>query len=703
MDLLQTEKKTSPVMKKLYVGLFLFLLYAGYCIGTLGKEGLALEGLRMRIFLSLFHPVPFRVTEVTGVAMLIMALAGLFILMKMQGDQRNYMPGIEYGSARIAKPAEVNAVLEDPDPHNNKIISEHIRISMNTRQTGLNNNMVVIGGSGAGKSFYMVKPNGFNCASSFVFTDPKAELLRDLGNYLKSVGYTIRVLNLIDMDASDCYNPFDYITSDEDIEKLITNLIANTTPKNASSGDPFWEKSESMLLQALMQYVWRECPRMGRRANFKELLDLLNKARISEDERSKSELDELMEELAEDHPARVAYNKVMVGAADTKRSIIISAQSRLNRLQNPKVLRILDYDEIDIPSLGEGIYENPENKVALFLVIPDNDKTYNFLVGLAYTQIFQQLYYIADNKHQGKLPIHVALWMDEFANVSLPDSFCEILSTMRSREISCNIIIQSQAQLKTLFKDSWETIMGNADTLVYLGGNEQSSHKYVSEMMGKHTIDKKSSGETLGSHGSSSRNYDVIGRDWMDAAEVRKFDNKKCAVFIRGFDTVIDDKYHTPEKDEFKTAVNLGPYTHIKKKTGEEDLSKMNFYLNSYCRDRYGSNVPEVYNSYRSQIHRYGFICEETDEYKDMAKDKNGKYLALPMKAAMYHVDGSVICYAPLFDARSEILKSGPHVFHIHRIIGRWTERDVDGVPELFKDPEEEWRKHFNEMLLIKV
>lgn len=686
-----------------YAVLLMAALYVGYCIGSIGTENLSLETLSADLRYAAVHPFPLTVTSLTLPAMAGLGGVWLVFMMKQFGDQKNYMPGKEYGSAKIISPDEVNRTLKDKDPHNNKIISQNVRISMNTRKTGLNNNMVVIGGSGAGKSFYMVKPNGLNHASSMVYTDPKGELLRDLGNYLENMGYCIKVLNLVDMDASDCYNPFEYIQSDEDIEKLITNLIANTTPKNSQSGDPFWEKSESMFLQSLMQYVWRENPREGKKANFRELLDLMNKARISEDEKSKSELDNIMEALPEDHPARIAYNKVMIGAADTKRSILITAQSRLNRLQNPKVLRILDHDEIDIRSIGEGIYRNKNRKSALFLVIPDNDKTYNFIVGLMYTQIFQQLYYVADHRDDGKLPIHVALWMDEFSNVSLPDSFCEILSTMRSREISCNIIIQAQSQLKTLFKDSWETVMGNCDVLVYLGGNEQSSHKYVSEMMGKHTIDKKTSGETLGSHGSSSRNYDVLGRDWMDAAEVRKFDNKKCAVFIRGYDTVIDDKYHTPESQEFKDSVALGPYKHHNNVDQYYEMGKIDFYLNSYPRSKYGEKVPECHAAFRSQIHRYGFICEESDAYSSLVKsmqDPVQNYVKLPLEVAKYGT--GYIPYGPVFSFHGEVLQSGPHTFHVHRIIGQWSESDMNGSPQFYETPETEWKKHFNEILLQK-
>ena len=577
---------------------------------------------------------------------------------------RNYMPGREYGSARLASPKELNKFLQDKNPHNNKIVSEHIRISLDTRKTGLNNNMIIIGGSGAGKTFYMVKPNGLNLESSYLFCDPKGELTRDIGAYLEMEGYHIIVLDLIDMDYSDGYNPFAYIRSDEDIIKLITNLIANTTPKGTTPTDPFWEKAEGMYLQSLMYYVWYEFPKQGRTPNFRGVLELLNKAKIPEDENELSDLDKIMYSLPEDHLALITYKKVRSGAADTVRSIIISANSRLAYLQNPKILRILDRDDMNIAAMGEGVYGNPERKTALFCRIPDNDKSYNFIVGMLYTQIFQELYYVADRKHGGRLPVPVAFWMDEFANVALPDGFCEILSTMRSREISCNIIIQNLAQIKALFKDSWETITGNCDTMVYLGGNEQSTHKYTSEMLGKITIDKKSSGETLGSHGSSSRNYDVLGRDMMDPAEVRKIHNRKCVVFVRGFDPVIDDKYRTWAKEEFKAANTLGPYVHKREFDELYKEEQFRFYI----------DLPgERMESYYYQVEKFLGIFEGSEIYKKVREMGEG-YLGMDADG-YYYEDAEVF---PAFDAEvSEYVKSGGHQLAKHQVIGYYRDSEL--------------------------
>ena len=359
-------------------------------------------------------------------------------------------------------------------------------------------------------------------------------------------GIAALFINLLEMDKSDCYNPFSYIREETDVVKLITNLISNTTPKGSTPSDPFWEKAEGLFLQAIFYYVWLEVQPAKR--NFETVLKLLGEAEVKEPGKA-SKLDVRMKFLEEssplgaNHPAVKQYNKCMRGAGDTVRSIIISANSRLAFLENKQVLRLLSKDELNLSDIGIGVNGDGETKTALFCVIPDSDKSYNFIIGMLYTQIFQELYYQADFNCGGRLPIHVTFMLDEFANVALPDDFCSLLSTMRSREISSIIIIQNFAQLKALFKDTWETIPGNCDTFIYLGGNEQSTHKYVSELLGKGTIDKKSSGETKGRQGSSSRNYDVLGRELFTPDEVRKLDNKKCIIFIRGFDPIMDNKY----------------------------------------------------------------------------------------------------------------------------------------------------------------
>lgn len=467
----------------------------------------------------------------------------------------------------LADVKQINRVLADKDDGKNRILSQNVRMSLDTRHTGLNNNVLIIGGSGAGKTFYEVKPNLMQLNSSFICTDPKGEILRSEGEMLKQNGYSVKVINLLEMDKSDCYNPFSYIREETDVVKLITNLMSNTTPKGSMPSDPFWEKAEGLFLQALFYYVWLE--EKPSKRNFASVLKLMGEAEVMEKGKP-SPLDvrmKFLEEtspLRENHPAVKQYNKCMRGAGDTVRSIIISANSRLATLENKQVLRMLSRDELNLAELGIGVNGDGKTKTALFCVIPDSDKSYNYIIGMLYTQIFQELYYQADFNCGGRLPVHVTFMLDEFANVALPDDYCSLLSTMRSREISSVIIIQNLAQIKALFKDTWETIPGNCDTLVYLGGNEQSTHEYISKLLGKATIDKRSSGETRGRQGSSSRNYDVLGREIMMPDEVRKMDNKKCLLFIRGFNPVLDDKYKTVGHPMFSQSAdgNGNAYVH---------------------------------------------------------------------------------------------------------------------------------------------
>lgn len=549
--------------------------YGGYLLNACYKPGVDINS-----FMEQFNVVtsaPFaNYWDESSIRLMVGAVFvyTLAILMYLT-SQKNYMPGKEYGTAVFADPKQVTKRFADKEESKNRILSQNLRMSMDTRKTRLNLNYLVIGGSGAGKTLFMVKPNLMQLTSSFIITDPKGEIARCCSGFLISHGYRVRILNLVEMEHSNGYNPFRYIRSETDIVKLITNLIANTTPKNASSNDPFWEKAESLYLQAIFLYVWMECSPKER--NFRMVLKLLNEAEVHADG-SPSDLDRRFRRLerkkGDAHPALIQYNKVVRGAGDTVRSIIISANARLGILENPQILRILDSDEMDIPEIGTGIDGDKNKKTALFCVIPDSDKSYNFLVGMLYSQIFQELYYQADFHYNGRLPIHVTFMLDEFSNVALPDDFCSLLSTMRSREISCIIIIQNLAQIKALFKDTWETVPGNCDTLIYLGGNEQTTHKYISESLGKGTIDKRSSGETKGRNGSSSRNYDVLGRELLTPDETRKLDNHECIILIRGCDPVIDRKYNTFKHPLFKESEDGGapPYVHDIKEAQKRDM-----------------------------------------------------------------------------------------------------------------------------------
>lgn len=564
---MQTGKK-KPSKVFLLLGAVL-AGYLGYLIGGAWEQGMDLMKFMDRFNRVCEMPFANYFNENTVKCVAIVVVIYAMALIMYYTSQRNYMPGQEFGTAKLETPARVNKILMDKDENFNRILSQNVKMSLDFRRLKLNGNILICGGSGAGKTFYEVKPNlmqmPHNC--SFICTDPKGEILRSCGQMLKNNGYNVKVINLLEMDKSDCYNPFSYIREETDVVKLITNLISNTTPKGATPSDPFWEKAEGLFLQAIFYYVWLEekpCKR-----NFETVLKLLGEAEVKEPGKA-SRLDVRMKFLEENspmganHPAVKQYNKCMRGAGDTVRSIIISANSRLAFLENKQVLRLLSKDELNLADIGIGVNGDGETKTALFCVIPDSDKSYNFIIGMLYTQIFQELYYQADFNCGGRLPIHVTFMLDEFANVALPDDYCSLLSTMRSREISSIIIIQNFAQLKALFKDTWETIPGNCDTFIYLGGNEQSTHKYVSELLGKGTIDKKSSGETKGRQGSSSRNYDVLGREIFTPDEVRKLDNKKCIIFIRGFDPILDNKYIPFAHPMFnQTADGKGePYVH---------------------------------------------------------------------------------------------------------------------------------------------
>ena len=466
---------------------------------------------------------------------------------------------------------------------NNLILSKRLRLSLNAKSHRRNLNVLVVGGSGAGKTRFYAKPNIMQCNTSFVIADPKGEMLRSTAPLLIEQGYDVKVFNLINPKDSDGYNPFTYIRNDEDVIKLITNLIQNTTPKNAGNQDPFWEKSEIALDTALMLYLLHEAP--PEEQNFETLMFLIeNAAAMEDDSEYKSPVDilfDLLEERSPEHIAVKQYKVFKQASGKTAKSILISAAVRLAAFNLPEIAKMTSYDNLDLGSLGE-------KKKAIFCVIPDNDNSFNYLVGMLYTQAFQELYYRADHKHGGELPVPVHFVMDEFANVALPDNFERVLATMRSRRISVTIIIQNMAQLKALFKDSWESIVGNCDTFLYLGGNEQATHEYISKMLGKETIDTRTRGITKGQHGSSSTNYQNAGRELLTLDEVRLLDNSNALIFIRGEKPIMDKKFDILSHPNIKFTEDGGvePYKHSKNTditrddlsfTVNEDLSNVKF------------------------------------------------------------------------------------------------------------------------------
>jgi type IV secretion system protein VirD4 len=473
--------------------------------------------------------------------------------------RRNYRRREEHGSARWGGAAAINRKYRDKDLGNNKILTQNVRIGLNGRKHRRNLNVMVVGGSGSGKTRFYAKPNIMQANTSFVVLDPKGEILRDTGNLLKANGYEIKVLDLINTHLSHCYNPFAYLKDDKDVLKLVTNLIRNTTPKGSNTNDPFWERSETALLEALILYLLYEAP--PEEKNFPMVMEMIAAAEVREDDETyQSPLDELFERLEMREPEHLAvkqYNIFKLAAGKTAKSILISLGVRLEKFNLASIAGITTTDELELSSIGE-------RKTALFAVIPDNDSSFNFIVGMLYTQLFQQLYYLADHVYNGRLPVHVHFVMDEFSNVALPDEFDKLLSTMRSREISVSIILQNLAQLKALFKDTWESIVGNCDEFLYLGGNEQSTHKYVSELLGKETIDTNTYGQSKGRNGSYSTNYQQSGRELLTPDEVRMLDNRYALLFIRGERAIMDDKYDILKHPNLKLTVDGGsePFRH---------------------------------------------------------------------------------------------------------------------------------------------
>ena len=489
----------------------------------------------------------------------------LFLLMYGMGigiyfaTRQNYRHGEEHGSAKWGTAKEVNRKYADKHSDRNIILTNNVKIGLDGRKHRRNLNVLVVGGSGAGKTRFYAKPNIMQANTSFVALDPKGELLRDTGKLLESKGYEIRVLDLINPGLSHCYNPFAYLRDEKDVLKLVTNLIRNTTPKGASNNDPFWEKSETALLEALILYLLYMAP--PEEQNFPMIMDLLSAAEVHEDdEEFKSILDQMFRRLEDEEPDNLAvkqYNIFKLAAGKTAKSILISLAVRLEKFNLPQIASITMQDDLDLASLGE-------KKVALFAVIPDNDSSLNYIVGMMYTQLFQELYYSADRVHNGRLPVHVHCVMDEFANVALPDEFDKLLATMRSREISVSIIIQNIAQLKALFDKQWESIIGNCDEFLYLGGNEDSTHELVSKKLGKETISADSYTESKGRNGSYSKNTSLTGRNLMLPDEVRMLDNRYALLFVRGENAVMDEKYDLMKHPNIARTTDGGaePYEH---------------------------------------------------------------------------------------------------------------------------------------------
>lgn len=518
---------------------------------------------------KLNHPFQFHYTEYTIKSMLVCTLlyaAGIGIF---YSSQKNYRRGEEHGSARWGDARQICKKYSQKPYSQNILLTQNFRISLDTHKHRRCLNILVVGGSGAGKSRGFALPNIMQCCCSMVITDPKAELLRKTGGLLEKKGYEVRVFDLINPDTSFCYNPFEYVHDDKDVLRLISNLIQNTTPKGSQSSDPFWEKSETALLQALMLYLLHEAP--PEEQNFAMIMEMLGSAQVKEeDEDYESPLDILFDRLEMRDPDSIAvkqYHIYKQAAGKTAKSILISVGVRLAAFNLPQIAKLTNTDELDLSSMGE-------RKVALFCCIPDADTSLNYLVGMIYSQLFQTIYYMADRVHGGALPVPVNCIMDEFPNVSLPNEFEKILATCRSRSIYCSIIIQNMSQLKALFKDSWESLVGNCDEFLYLGGNEKETHKYVSELLGKETIDTNTYGQTKGKSGSYSTNFQQSGRELLQPDEVRMLDNQNALLFIRGERPILDAKYDLMKHPNIRYTEDggAGPFNYAKAPLAHDDF-----------------------------------------------------------------------------------------------------------------------------------
>ena len=475
-------------------------------------------------------------------------------------SRRNYRRGEEHGSAKWGSARTVNRKYRAAVPEDNKIFTQNVRMGLDGQKHRRNLNTVVVGGSGAGKTRFYAKPNLCQANTSFTVLDPKGELLRSTGHLLRQKGYEVRVMDLLNMEKSHCYNPFVYLRDDNDVQRLVTNLFKSTTPKGSQSNDPFWDTAASMLLLALIFYLKYEAP--PDEQNFPMVMEMLRAADVREDmDEYTSPLDELFERLEMREPDHIAvkyYKDYHSGSAKTLKSIQITLAARLEKFNLSSLAALTATDELDLPSLGE-------KKVALFALIPDNDTSFNFLVSILYTQLFQQLFYLADHKYDGSLPVPVHFLMDEFSNVSLPDDFSKILAVMRSRQVFVSIILQNVAALKALFEKEWESILGNCDEFLYLGGNETSTHKLISESyLGKSTIDTNTYGKSSGRNGNYSTNYQISGRELLAPDEVRMLDNRYALLFIRGERPVMDEKYDILKHPNIALTEDGGaaPYEH---------------------------------------------------------------------------------------------------------------------------------------------
>ena len=549
-------KKINPVV---WAVLAVPVIYMAMVLACSYEAGTDLFALMERFGLLLGRPDLLRWTAYTPRCILgALVCYGLAVTL-YYSDHENRRPGEEYGSAKWGSARELNKQYADPNGKN-VILTKHVSIGLDGYKHQRNLNILVVGGSGSGKTRFFCKPGIMSVNCSYLIVDPKGEMLRSTGYLLKEEGYDIKVFDLIHPRQSDGYNPFTYIRDDPDVLKLMDNLVKNTTPPKGASNDPFWEKAEIALDSALMLYLLYEAP--VEEQNFEMLMFMLECARVmEEDEQYQSPLDLLFQTLEERDPSHIAVREYKVykqAAGKTAKSILVTASVRLAAFIFPQYAAMMQTDEMDFASLGE-------RKRAIFCVIPVNDGSMNYLVSMLLTQCFQQLYLRADERYNGRLPIPVRVIQDEWANVAQPDSYPKVLATCRSYNIGINIIVQNIQSIKALYKDEWEGIIGNCDTLLFLGGgNEPTSLEFVSKLLGKETVHTRTRGQTKGRSGSSSVNYQQTGRDLMTPDEIRMLPTDDALLFIRGEKPVRDKKYDIKKHPNVRRTADgrAKPYSH---------------------------------------------------------------------------------------------------------------------------------------------
>ena len=549
-------KKMHPIV---WAILCLPVVYFAMVTASVYIPGENIFALLERISTMVRRPDLLRWTAYTPRFLLVFLLLYGGGVLLYYADHENRRPGEEYGSAKWGNARELNKRYADQNGKN-VILTKRVSIGLDGYKHRRNLNILVVGGSGSGKTRFFCKPGIMSVNCSYLIVDPKGEMLRSTGYLLKDEGYDIKVFDLIHPRQSDGYNPFTYIRDDPDVLKLMDNLVKNTTPPKGASNDPFWEKAEIALDSALMLYLLYEAP--VEEQNFEMLMFMLECARVmEEDEQYQSPLDLLFQTLEERDPSHIAVREYKVykqAAGKTAKSILVTASVRLAAFIFPQYAAMMQTDEMDFASLGE-------RKRAIFCVIPVNDGSMNYLVSMLLTQCFQQLYLRADERYNGRLPMPVRVIQDEWANVAQPDSYPKVLATCRSYNIGINIIVQNIQSIKALYKDEWEGIIGNCDTLLFLGGgNEPTSLEFVSKLLGKETVHTRTRGQTKGRSGSSSVNFQQTGRDLMTPDEIRMLPTNDALLFIRGEKPVRDKKYDIKKHPNVRRTADgrAKPYIH---------------------------------------------------------------------------------------------------------------------------------------------